>query len=112
MDPFHSLLWETFMPRIRSAVVTWNSRHPDSLIQVNEFLKPCLWELYKGVVKTWFCIANLWIRIRHPDSLIQVNESDEPLSVLFGAFSGLFYPFEDLKVNFSTNFELLAIKIF
>ena len=34
MDPFHSLLWETFMPRIRSAVVTWNSRHPDSLIQV------------------------------------------------------------------------------
>ena len=34
MDPFHSLLWETFMSRIRSAVVTWNSRHPESLIQV------------------------------------------------------------------------------
>jgi hypothetical protein len=74
MDPFHSLLWETFMPRIRSAVVTWNSRHPDSLIQV--------------------------------------NESDEPFLVVFGAFSGLFCPFEDLKVYFSTNFELLAIKIF
>ncbi len=31
-DPFYSLVWESWMPSVRSAVTQWNTRNPDVLI--------------------------------------------------------------------------------
>ena len=34
MDPFHNLLWESWMPSVRSAITSWNPQTPDPLIKV------------------------------------------------------------------------------
>ena len=33
MDPYHSLLWECFMPIVRQSITAWNPKHPDPLIK-------------------------------------------------------------------------------
>ena len=34
MDPFHHLLWESWMPSIRLAITSWNPQTPDALIKL------------------------------------------------------------------------------
>lgn len=42
MDAYQKLLWDAWMPSIRTAVSRWNSRHPEVLLEVIEAWMPLL----------------------------------------------------------------------
>ena len=45
MDPYHSLLWESWMPTVRQAITSWNPKDPEQLIR---FL-----EVWKHMIPKW-----------------------------------------------------------
>ncbi|CAF0946683.1 unnamed protein product [Adineta ricciae] len=55
MDPYHRLLWEVWMPFVRRAVLDWNPRHPDELIDA---------------IERWKSILPGWIRENVLDQLV------------------------------------------
>ncbi|CAF1000267.1 unnamed protein product [Adineta steineri] len=42
MDPYHRLIWDVWMPFLRRAILEWNPRHPDDLIDLIERWEPYL----------------------------------------------------------------------
>lgn len=45
MDPFHSLLWDSWMPSVRLAITSWNPKQPEELIS---FL-----QIWSHVIPSW-----------------------------------------------------------
>ncbi|CAF0724669.1 unnamed protein product [Didymodactylos carnosus] len=42
LDPYHRLLWEIWMPKVRQCILNWNPRESDKLIDFLEHWLPCI----------------------------------------------------------------------
>ncbi|CAF0769075.1 unnamed protein product [Didymodactylos carnosus] len=42
LDPYHRLLWDIWMPKVRQCILNWNPRESDKLIEFLEHWLPCI----------------------------------------------------------------------